>query len=65
MEAEEKLIQKGVMTLYKELGVENAVRFLQLIGVSRGDYVKEHRVKYQSTSVNELVKKIKERRAKE
>lgn len=64
MEAEEKLIQKGVMTLYKELGVENAVRFLQLIGVSRGDYVKEHRAKYQSISVDELVKKIKERRAK-
>jgi|GEM_PF-6845695 len=37
MEAEEKLIQKGVMALYKELGVENAVRFLQLIRVFRGD----------------------------
>lgn len=64
MEAEEKLIQKGVMALYKELGVENAVRFLQLIGVSRGDYVKEHKARYQGASVDELVKRIKGRRVK-
>lgn len=35
------LVKKGIAALFKKLGPSKAVKFLQKLGISRGDSVKE------------------------
>ena len=35
------LLERGISVLYKELGPVEAVKFLQKLGISKGDSVKE------------------------
>jgi hypothetical protein len=41
MKTEEKLIEEGVHVLYDELGAAKTIKFFQLVGVPRGDTLKE------------------------
>ena len=37
----ETIVEEGVHVLYEELGPEKTIRFFQLVGVQRGDTLKE------------------------
>jgi hypothetical protein len=39
----EDVIERGIFAVYKELGVEDAVRFLRAISGGKGDFTEEHK----------------------
>ena len=41
MSMQTTLLERGISVLYKELGPIEAVKFLQKLGISKGDSVKE------------------------
>ena len=41
MSMQTTLLEKGISVLYKELGPVEAVKFLQKLGIGKGDSVKE------------------------
>ena len=54
----EDVIKEGVESLCSKLGVVKTVKFLQLIGVSRGDTVKEIEEKTEKMSKEEALQFI-------
>lgn len=40
-EQKENLIEEGINQLYKEFGPVKTIKFFQLVGISRGDTLKE------------------------
>ena len=58
----EKIVEEGVHVLYEELGPEKTIRFFQLMGIQRGDTLKEIEEMTEKMSKAEainLVKKVK------
>ena len=41
MSVQATLLERGISVLYKELGPIEAIKFLQKLGISKGDSVKE------------------------
>jgi len=54
----EDVIKEGVESLCSKLGVVKTVKFLQLVGVSRGDTVKEIEEKTEKMSKEEALQFI-------
>lgn len=38
----EEVLERGISAVYKELGVEDAIRFLRAISGGKGDFTIEH-----------------------
>ncbi|MBI2659943.1 hypothetical protein HYX07_02180 [Candidatus Woesearchaeota archaeon] len=56
------LLERGISVLYKELGPVEAVRFLQKLGVSKGDSVKEIESITEKFSRKEALERIRKYR---
>ena len=41
LRSQSTLLERGISVLYKELGPIEAIKFLQKLGISKGDSVKE------------------------
>jgi|GEM_PF-2640765 len=39
----EEVIERGIYAVYKELGLEDAIRFLRAISGGKGDFTEEHK----------------------
>ena len=52
----EEVIERGILAIYKELGLEEAVQFLQAISGGKGDFTEEHKEMPEFSDEN--VKKI-------
>jgi hypothetical protein len=57
-----ELTQEAIRVLYRELGVVNTVRFLRQFTVGFGNYVEEREALFAKTSLNEVLREIKDRR---
>lgn len=57
---DEELQRAGMKALIKELGAQEAIRFLLGTKLKRGDYAKERHAWVDSTSHEELIAKINE-----
>jgi len=64
-EMKESLVEEGIRTIYKELGPAKTVRFFQVIGVSRGDTLKEIEEKTAKLSKEEALDLIKRTKVEE
>ena len=53
------LLERGILVLYKELGPVEAVKFLQKLGVGRGDSVKEIEEITEKFSRKEALERLK------
>ena len=53
------LLERGIAVLYKELGPNETIRFLQNLGVNRGDSVKEIESITEKYSRKEALEKLK------
>lgn len=56
------LLEKGIAVLYKELGPNQTIKFLQSFGINRGDSVKEIESiteKFSRKEALEMLKKSK------
>ncbi len=53
-EQKENLMEEGVNQLYKEFGPVKTIKFFQLVGISRGDTLKE---------IEEITKKLSKKEA--
>ena len=53
-EQKENLMEEGINQLYKEFGPVKTIRFFQLVGISRGDTLKE---------IEEITKKLSKKEA--
>jgi len=56
------LLERGIAALYKELGPVEAVKFLQKLGISRGDSVKEIESITEKFSRKEALERLKKYR---
>lgn len=56
------LLERGISVLYKELGPIEAVKFLQKLGVSKGDSVKEIESITEKFSRKEALERIRKYR---
>ncbi len=56
---EEKLIEEGFQTLYHEFGPAKTIKFFQLVGVSRGDTLKEIEEVTEKLSRDEALKLVR------
>ena len=52
----EEMIERGIHAVYKELGLEDGVRFLRAISGGKGDFTEEHKEMPEFSDEN--VKKI-------
>lgn len=50
------------LALCRELGVSNALRFLQGYSNGKGDYTKERKVIYEKHTLEDILTQIKQRR---
>jgi len=57
--SEQEIIKEGVHVLYDELGPEKTVKFFQLVGVPRGDTLKEIEEITEKLSKEEALKLVK------
>ena len=64
MEAEmhHPLVEKGIETLFKELGPVETLEFFQKLGINRGDSVKEIEAITERMSKEEIMEGIKKKR---
>ena len=53
------LLERGIAVLYKELGPNETIKFLQNLGVNRGDSVKEIESITEKYSRKEALEKLK------
>ena len=53
------LLERGIAVLYKELGPNETIKFLQNLGVNRGDSVKEIESITEKYSRKEALDKLK------
>ena len=53
------LLERGISVLYKELGPVEAITFLQKLGISRGDSVKEIESITEKFSRKEALERLK------
>ncbi len=53
------LLEKGIAALYKELGPNQTIKFLQSLGINRGDSVKEIESITQKFSRKEALERLK------
>lgn len=56
------LVEKGIATLFKELGPVATIEFFQRLGINRGDSVKEIESITEKMSKEEIMKGIKKSR---
>lgn len=54
--------QQAIRLLYRELGVENAVRFINQFTSGTGNYTEDRREIYAGRTLEDLVSEIKQRR---
>ena len=54
-----EIIEEGIKTLYAKLGSTKTLKFFQLIGINRGDSVKELEEKTKNLSKDEVISLIK------
>jgi hypothetical protein len=62
----EEILEEGVEAVYKNLGPAKAVKFFQIMGLTKGDSVAELEQKTESMSrdeVVELIKKVRRERS--
>ena len=57
-ELAEDIFEEGIETLYEKLGPIKAIKFFQLVGVTRGDTLKEIEGKTEKMSKEEVLKLI-------
>ncbi len=57
-----EITQQALQILYKELGVENTLRFLNQFTLGSGDYTKERDQLFNHLSLDEIVSQIKNSR---
>lgn len=55
-------MEKGIAVLYKELGAVQTIRFLQSIGINRGDSLKEIESITEKFSRKEALERLKKAR---
>ena len=55
----DKILEKGMKILYKELGPVNAIKFLQALGINKGDSVKEIERITKKLSREEVLQRLK------
>jgi len=53
-ELKDRLVEEGIHTLYQEFGPMKTIKFFQMVGVSRGDTLKE---------IEEITKKFSKKQA--
>ena len=53
------LLEKGIAVLYKELGPNETIKFLQGLGINKGDSVKEIESITEKFSRKEALEKLK------
>ena len=58
----DKILEKGMKILYKELGPVNAIKFLQALGINKGDSVKEIESITEKLSKEEILEKVRKAR---
>ena len=56
------LVEKGIGTLFKELGPVKTIEFFQKLGINKGDSVKEIESLTERMSKEEILKGIKKSR---
>ncbi len=56
------LVEKGIATLFKELGAVKTVEFFQRLGINKGDSVKEIESITEKMSKEDIMKGIKKSR---
>lgn len=57
-----QLNEEAIHLLTEELGVADTARFLRQFTTGMGDYTKERRERLADTSLDEVLKKVRERR---
>lgn len=57
----QKLIEEGIHLLYEELGPEKTIKFFQLVGVPKGDTLKEIEEITEKMSKEEALNFVKSR----
>ena len=63
-ELAEDIFEEGIEALYEKLGAIKAIKFFQLVGVTRGDTLKEIEEKTEKMSKEEVLKLIQETKGK-
>ena len=58
----DEILEKGMKILYKELGPVNAIKFLQALGINKGDSVKEIESITEKLSKEEILEKVRKAR---
>tara|TARA_B100000315_G_C14502765_1_gene553119 strand:+ start:548 stop:742 length:195 start_codon:yes stop_codon:yes gene_type:complete len=53
------ILARGIETIYKEFGPEDALKFFRMIGISKGDSVKEIESKTEKMSREEVLALIR------
>jgi hypothetical protein len=59
----EDIFEEGLDVLYEKLGAIKTIKFFQLVGVTRGDTLKEIEEKTERMSKEEVLKLIQETKA--
>ena len=56
----EELTRRAIRALYAQLGIKDAITFLQMSGIVRGDFTKEHRTmpEFSDETTKELIREI-------
>ena len=62
MSLQAQLMEKGIAALYKELGAVQTIKFLQGIGINRGDSLKEIESITEKFSRKEALERLKRAR---
>lgn len=63
----EELTKKAIQALYEGLGIRDAIKFLQMVGIARGDFTEEHRVmpEFSDQTTEEIIRDLLIRREEE
>lgn len=59
---ENTILERGIAVLYKELGPNETIKFLQNLGVNSGDSVKEIEIITEKFSRKEALERLKKYR---
>ena len=60
LEPMSRIASRGTAALVRELGVVDAIRFLNHFRTGEGDYTKERRTMFEGASVDDLAREFKE-----
>lgn len=61
-EMKENIIEEGVSVLYREMGPSKAIKFFQLVGINRGDTLKEIEAITQRLSREQSLRLVRKER---